>query len=531
MITIFDSRCTVGRHLLLREGGQHSATDLLAEMNRYGIAEALVLDSLARENHPEDGNRRILDSTASYPRLYPAWSAMPAAGNDEQENPELFLQKMRKHNVAALFLFPRQYRFSLSDWCADSFLEPMAEARVPIFVCHDEIGPGGAMGDTTDWNAVVALCRRWPRLPVIVTEYRIRRGQRMLYRAMDSCPNLHVELSGYWLHRGIEYITANWGAERLIFGSNWPTFGPHMTIATLMTAEISDADKAKIAGDNLRKLISWNVTVRPTHSATSTQMPDDYARFARTGQRPISMTFLDCHGHLGGRASHYHLPNCTTEGILHDMDRLGVRKVCVFSFAGVFSDEKFGNDVIANAVRLHPERFVGFTLLNPHRGRDEMLAELERCAKLGLRGVKLIAHYQLYPAEGPMIEVACRWAHERRQIILHHDWGSPSFLEKMVSTYPNALYVTGHSTTAYADLMKKYPQIYVCSCPLLGPDACEQIVAAIGANRLLFGSDLQDLPIAWGLGPILFANIPPDEKRMILGGNLQRILQSYSISP
>jgi len=64
---------------------------------------------------------------------------------------------------------------------------------------------------------------------------------------------------------------------------------------------------------------------------------------------------------------------------------------------------------------------------------------------------------------------------------------------------------------------------------LLGPRSCEEVVGAIGADRLLFGSDLEDLPIAWGLGPILFSRLSPDEKRKILGGNLERILARYSL--
>jgi predicted TIM-barrel fold metal-dependent hydrolase len=56
-------------------------------------------------------------------------------------------------------------------------------------------------------------------------------------------------------------------------------------------------------------------------------------------------------------------------------------------------------------------------------------------------------------------------------------------------------------------------------------------VEKIGAERLLFGSDLQDLPIAWGLGPILFSRLPVESKRLILGGNLRRILEQYSLNP
>jgi predicted TIM-barrel fold metal-dependent hydrolase len=127
--------------------------------------------------------------------------------------------------------------------------------------------------------------------------------------------------------------------------------------------------------------------------------------------------------------------------------------------------------------------------------------------------------------------VACRWAHERRQIILNHDWGSAAQMERFLTACPNACFLTGHTTTAYAELMKRHANLYVCSCPLLAPRACEKTVEAIGAGRLLFGSDLQDLPIAWGLGPILFARLGEEDKRLVLGGNLERILSQYGLAP
>lgn len=524
----FDANCTVGRTCRMQGGSPYTADDLLADMDHYGVSEALVMDTLSRENHPQEGNARILEAAAGRPRLHPAWAALPP-GTDEQPEPEELVRQMRQHKVGALYLFTGQYRISLAEWCLDELLEALAEARVPVFVCPNDFGPGWEGMDRTDWDSTVAMCRRWPTLPVIVSEFRIRRSQRTLYRALDGCSNLRVELSGYWLHHGVEYVTRRWGSERLVFGSNWPKFGQHMTLATLACAEIEDADKLKIAGDNLRELIGWCRPACPKVEPAIAE--DEYVEFGRTGRRPEEMNFYDCHGHLGGRSCHYHLPDCDTDSIVREMDRLGVRKTCVFSFAGVHSDECFGNDIVADAVRRHPDRFVGFTLLNPHRGRDEMLRELERGARLGLRGVKLIPYYQGYPEDGPLLDVACRWAHERRQIILNHSWGPTENLERLLATYPNACFINGHSTVAYAAIMKRHRNLYICSCPLLGPRECESVVEAIGPDRLLFGSDLQDLPIAWGLGPILFAQMPVESKEMILGENLQGILQRYSLTP
>lgn len=521
-----DAHCQIGLHQRAQADSLWSVQDLLSEMDKHGVAEALVVDCLSREFHPDDGNARISRLVADHPRLHPAWAALPHAEADEQPQPADFVDQLREAKAGLCWLYPRQYRFSLQDWCIDRFLEPLADAGVPIFINYNEVGNCGTSPDETDWDAVVALCRRWPTLPVIVTEHRIRRTNRLVYRAFDACPNLRLELSSYWLHHGIEKIVRDWGAERLIFGSNWPRLGHGQTLGNLTCAEISDEDKRRIAGNNLRELIAW---CEPEHPAVKLPEPaDEFSAFARTGQRPAEMTFADNHGHLGGRSPHYHLPDCHLDGIVAELDRMGVEKVCVFNFSGVYSDETFGNDRVMEAVRRYPDRFVGFTMLNPHRGPEQMLAELERGQAGGLRGVKLIPTYQGYPIEGPNIDIACQWAHDHQQCILNHHWGSPAQMERLVSTYTDACFFTGHTTTAYAEIMKRYDNLYVCSCPLLQPRKCEQVVAAIGADRFMFGSDLEDLPIAWGLGPILFADIPAADKRLILGDNLRRVLQRYS---
>ncbi len=524
---VFDAHCIVGRHLKWNGEGLHTVEDLLSEMDHYGISEALVVDSLSRENHPFDGNLRILETTKPHPRIHSAWSVLPSVLEETGRSPEQFVREMQNNDVRALFLFTNQFFFNLSDWCIDALMEPLADLKVPVFINPVEAN-GRSGSDATDWDGIVDLCKRWPDLPVIVSEGRIRRSQRMLYKAFDACPNLHLELSAYWLHRGIEFITERWGSNRLVFGSGWPKYGQHMTLVNLTTAQISDADKKKIAGDNLRKMLSWNKSI-PKIKVDFADPEDEYVKYGRSGIRPKDMTFYDVHGHLGEYNAHYHVPEAKIESVIKDVKYYGIEKVCAFSFAGVYSDEVFGNDIVSRDVKMDPDLFIGFTLLNPLRGEKEMIAELERGESLGMRGIKLIPTYQGYPVEGSLIEVACKWAHDHQQIIINHQWGSAEQMEKLVSKYTKACFVTAHTTTAYAEVMKKYPNLYICSVPLLTPRACEEVVDAIGADRFLFGTDLLDLPIGWDLGPILFARISVREKEMILRENLKNILLKYSL--
>lgn len=523
----FDAHCRVGLHVRTTQPpfNPHTPDDLLADMDHFGVHEAMVLDCLSWEFSPKDGNPRIVDLVKDHPRLHPAWVGLPA-GSDETPPADELVPLMRRHGVAMLFLLPRQYRFPLADWAVDDMLAPLAESRVPVCISYDEVGPNAGVTDQTDWNEVIALCRRFPTLPVIVGENRMRRSMRTVYRAMGACGNLHLELSGYWLHRGIEYLAGRFGAQRLIFGSNWPALGVGATLAPVSSADLNDADKRNIAGDNLRRLVAWCGVKHPKVNIPAPA--DELVAWGRTGVKPDAIEIYDNHGHLGGSGGHYHVPDGDTELMVRDMDRYGIRTVCVFSLQGVFSDERYGNDIIINAVNRFPDRFIGFALVNPHRGEQFMLDELQRCRQAGLRGIKLIPTYQAYPKEGPNIDVPCRFAHEHRQFILNHDWSSPQQMERLVATYTDACFFTGHTTTAYADIMKRYANLFVCTCPVHKPCDVERVVRTIGADRFLFGSDLTDLPIAWGLGPILFARISEREKRLIIGENLKRLMERYS---
>lgn len=520
----FDANCTVGRHLKLAPEGLHTVEDLLADMDHHGIAEALVVHSLSRETHPLLGNPRALEAVSASDRLHAAWAAVHPVARDDQPPPEQLLEQMHQNHIGALFLFTRQYRIDLSAWCIDRLLAPFAEEGVPVFINPNEIGPMGIGMDETDWGQVVELCQRWPSLPVVVSEGRMRREHRTLLQALDTCPNLKLEISGLWLYGAIEFIVERFGANRLLFGSNWPTYGQHMTVATLAMADIDADAKRKIAGDNLRELMRW---CGAEHPAVESSPPiDDFVEIGRTGNRPDSVRFLDCHGHLGGLKHQYHIHGRKLENTVAEMDRLGVDKCLVWHFVSV-GDERVGNDITIEAVQKYPDRFIGFAFVNPHRGEKEILDELERCNEQGLRGVKFAVQYQGYPPDGPNVDVGVKWAHEHRQMVLSHQWGSHAHMEHLLSSYPNAIILTGHSGGArFVDLMERHPNLYVCSCPLSGPRSCENIVKRIGADRVMFGSDLQDLPIAWGLGPILFARIPAAEKRLILGGNLERLLTS-----
>lgn len=525
-IRFFDAFCQLGRNMHMPEGQPETVDALLAAMDHYGIHEALVIDALAKDANPAAGNARLLERVAGQPRLHPAWTALMPHSRELPAPGEL-LARMEAEGVGALFLFYRAFDIRLDDWGVDELLEPMAQVRAPVFLCPDAAGARPAV-DQTDWPAVVSLCRRFPQLPVVVTEARIYKTQRSVYSALAACPNLRLDLRSIWLHGRIEFICREFGAERLLWSSGLPGLEPGVPMMQLAYSAIEEGELRLIAGENLRRLLGWNPNLHPAEEVALPEPLDGLHRAARERLDLSDLEVYDCHGHLGTSTPHHVIDN-SLEEMVAEMDRFGVRVCCVFGLEGVFGDETYGNEVVADAVRRYPDRFIGFTMVNPNHGEADMVAQLERGLRNGMRGIKLICSYHGYPTEGPLIDVACRFAHEHGQFILNHDWGSAAQIERLCRMYPNACFFTGHSTLAFAEVTQRVENLFICTCPFHTWGQTEQHVAAYGADRILFGSDLTDLPIAWGLAPILYARIPEGDKRKIIGGNLQRLMEQYGI--
>ncbi len=527
-VSHFDACCYLGRGVHSTEQQPATAPEILAEMDHFGIHEALVIDTLSASCNPQAGNQRIIERTRDHPRLHPAWAGL-MTHSGEQPRPAEFVEQMRELGVGALYLFYGQFGIPLTEWAVDDLLAELENVRVPVFLCPTRLLEPGS-NNLTDWDNVVRICRKFPALPVVVTEDRIYNSQRRTWEALAACPNLTVDLSAIWLHKRIEFVCDEFGAEKLVWGSQLPARCPAVPMMQLDYSDISEADLALIAGGNMREMLSWNPSIQFADDVEFSASVDELHGAARARASLSEEEFYDCHGHIGW-SSPNHVILDEPADIVAEMDKFGIRACCVFSLEGVFGDETYGNDEVAKVMQQYPDRFVGFTLVNPNHGEKLMLEELQRGLELGMKGIKLIPRYQGYPNEGPLIDVACRFAHERGQFILNHNWGSPEQMRRLCTTYPDACFFTGHSAGDYGEVVAEVENLFICSCPFHLWGQTERYVEMYGADRILFGSDLMDLPIAWGLGPILSARISEADKRLILGENLRRLMDRYDIHP
>ena len=99
-------------------------------------------------------------------------------------------------------------------------------------------------------------------------------------------------------------------------------------------------------------------------------------------------------------------------GVIANADRYGIAKVgvsCPIVVPDVTPEKvRYVNDAILAAVERYPDRLFGFCVVDAAFG-DEAVAEIERCAAAGMKGVKLYHQHTLDDeVQRPVMECAAR---------------------------------------------------------------------------------------------------------------------------
>lgn len=247
------------------------------------------------------------------------------------------------------------------------------------------------------------------------------------------------------------------------------------------------------------------------------------------------MEIIDTHVHLNDDESFRHTI---------DLERsAGVVKIvvsCLEPCDGVYkpTPEQFRAD---NA-RVHEwmKREAGFVegwaYVNPEH-RQESLDEIDRAVcEYGMRGIKLECGCVCTDSRyGPLMEKA-----ESLGVpVLQHTWfkitggivgeSVPSDVAVLAREFPGVTIIMAHlggdwqrGIKAVRDLTNV---LVDTSGSIVDCGMIEKAVEELGAERILFGTDLPDIDFWTNLGKIEGAAITPEQKHMILHGNADRLLE------
>ncbi len=220
---------------------------------------------------------------------------------------------------------------------------------------------------------------------------------------------------------------------------------------------------------------------------------------------------------------------------LRGMDRAGIDQSCINC---IFHGEaRRGNDLVAEFVRRAPDRFIPVAFVTPHYP-DEMVPELERCFdQLGAKYIKIYPHYVRVSQEDPVYYPIFEFASDRGLAVMSHAWhyfdpDSVSILkryEELLKRFPKVTWVIAHggsgSRRQIVEAAHELPDIYLETCGSIRLGATDYVVERVGAERVLFGSDMPLLDNSQALAKIVMSDVSEEGKRKILGLNAKRLLK------
>jgi uncharacterized protein len=250
---------------------------------------------------------------------------------------------------------------------------------------------------------------------------------------------------------------------------------------------------------------------------------------ALNGQALGGTFVCDCHGHLDHWKGWFRFAT-DAESMVARMDRVGIHALCInkWNCPDIFA----GNRDVATAVRRWPDRFFGFVATAPGFGRAVLTDELRRCFdEWGFRGIKVHNAYERLPFRDAIglpefedgLNAVWEFAAARRAPVLCHGYVSAAVARR----YPEARFLAAH-TGGCRDAVPEYrdlPNVYfdtASSGTMRGN--IEYLVEHLGAERVVFGTDMPYADPAYRLGQVITAQVPAAAMRLILGGNMARLL-------
>lgn len=246
----------------------------------------------------------------------------------------------------------------------------------------------------------------------------------------------------------------------------------------------------------------------------------------------------DLHCHLSGVDGD--TPDLRMANLIRFADRMGIERVVVFMGYPFATDPtpdelRAQNDQVLQALSHWHDRAFGFAYVSP-KHVEASLAEIDRCIRNGpLVGIKLwVAQRCNDGAADPLIERCA----ELQGVNFQHTWNKANGnlpgesttddMAALAARHPQTPLICGHTGGDWELGIRAIRANTNVSVDLGGSDPTagmvEMAVRELGAERVIYGSDAAGRSFASQLAKVRSADISNEEKALILGGNLKRML-------
>ena len=238
-VPVFDANVRVGNRHDEVSACQDRAT-LLKEMDRHGVARALIYHAQTEQVSSIDGNDALETWLGDDHRLVPQWSVLPLASSMAQ------IRELHQQNrVGSVRLQEtRSVGLPFRPWGYDELLTWLNANHIPVWIPLPDFDP----------DELVNTLGAYPDLVTVLVGAHY--AHHMLVRPMlRALPNAYLELSRYETPEAIETLCVEFGAQRFVYGSWYARYAMGPMLFYLHHMALSDEELALICAGNLQRIL------------------------------------------------------------------------------------------------------------------------------------------------------------------------------------------------------------------------------------------------------------------------------------
>ena len=243
---------------------------------------------------------------------------------------------------------------------------------------------------------------------------------------------------------------------------------------------------------------------------------------------------IDCHCHAGkgdGLTGPWDT-SASLDRYLSRASRAGIDRTVLF--AAFHSDYAVANREVARIVATRPERFYGFAFVHAERDRGRIFQMVKVAVEeYGFCGMKVHFH------DARITREVCEVARAFRLPVIYDVMGDVTVVALLAEEYKDVSFIIPHlgsfaddwrAQQALLDHLARHPNIHTDTSGVRRFDVLEDAVKRAGARKILFGSDGPWLHPGLELHKVKLLRLPETEERLIVGGNLLRLIAPVKAS-
>jgi len=523
-----DCHASLGKWANMDAAAPFTVERMLADMQRCGIHGALVYHNFAKELQPSVGNETLLEICQQHPRLIPCWVALPDVSGQAPEGSQ-FVREMEANGVRAVKLFPRLHRYALDKRTLGSLLNPLQEAGIPMLI---DCGMYLPELEQIRWDEIAPLCTDFPNLNIVLHNVRWE-AIRYFVPLLRDFRHLHLEFSSCQGNRYFEFLIEKIGSNQLLFGTAMMQKSPGAAKAFVDYSEMSEIDRRKIAGGNLMRLLKLDVAPA---DYPAIEISDTILLKAKNGEPIDDMVVIDSHAHFTEKGRYDIVDGLMgrsdAAGMIERNQRIGVAITCASPWNGIAGQFESGNESTKQAIEEFQQRFIGYATFDP-RFVTDWPGELKRCyEENGMKGLKPYYPKNGVPYNDPRYSAWFQYGNDHHLFaLMHMSDRFISEMEELAPKYPEISFILAHSgwtwkvARDHSALAKKYGNVFCeITFTAVTNGIIEFLVQEIGSEKVLYGSDTVMRDPIPQFGWVVYADIPEEAKRNILGRNMQKII-------